>query len=251
MRWQVFILCGVSFVGACFESRAATISGSVTLSASGTAESADILRTVVYLDAHPALVGEPPRDDLRPQIVQRDKSFIPDLLVVAAGTTVEFPNWDPYTHNVFSRSRAAQFDLDRYGQGQSKSYKFSNAGVVQIFCNVHPQMRAVLLVTPNRFVAGVNQRGGFAIPKVPPGRYVLVAWHERGGEVRQEIDVPAEGLRGISIALPANATRQGISSLGVRSEARGVERGLSLKRERLNLPVVGGAHAAPPLRRSR
>jgi plastocyanin len=242
---SAFAFCSVFFAMVCVAvaAQAATISGAVTMTAGSPA---DLSRTVVYLESHPALAGDPPPGDQRPEIVQRDKAFIPDLLVVLAGTTVEFPNWDPYSHNVFSRSRAAQFDLDRYGQGQSKSYTFNNTGVVQIFCNIHPQMRAVLVVLPNRFFVRADARGSFAIPNVPPGQYVLVAWNERTGERRQTIDVAAGDVRGVTIALAgaAAAVQERPSQPSLRPATRGVERGLGVKRERLGLPVVGGAHPA-------
>src|SRR5437867_4173159 len=93
--------------------RAVVIGGNISLTAGGANQSQELSRAVVYFDAHPALSGDARRDEPRPQIVQRDKAFVPDLLVVPQGTTVEFPNWDPFSHNVFSRSRAAPFDLDR------------------------------------------------------------------------------------------------------------------------------------------
>ncbi len=222
--------------------RAADISGQITMRGA----SAELSRVVVYLDAHPALSGPPPSDNERPQIVQRNKAFVPDLLVVVQGTTVEFPNWDPYSHNVFSRSRAAAFDLDRYGQGQSKSYTFNNAGLVQVFCNIHPQMKALVLVVPNRFVTRCDAQGAFTLRDVPPGAYTLVGWHARGGEGRQTIEVTPQGARGAAIALSSNGTANEVgTSPGRRTYGRGVERGLGVKRERLNLPVVEDAHPAP------
>src|SRR5436190_1167396 len=84
-------------------------------------------------------------------------------------------------------AHGAQFDLDRYGQGQSKSVPFNNVGLAQIFCNIHPQMKASLLVVPNRYFARADAEGHFAIHDVPPGRYVLIGWGLRSGEQRQAI----------------------------------------------------------------
>jgi plastocyanin len=205
----------------------------------------DLSRAVIYLDAHPELISEPPAEGQRPQIAQQGKAFVPDLLVVTRGTTVEFPNWDPFSHNVFSRSRAASFDLDRYPQGQSKSYQFKEVGVVQVFCNIHPQMRAVLVVVPNECVTRADAQGRFVLANVPPGRHVLVAWHERGGEQRQTIDVPDGGLRDVVVTLSGETTRERAEPRAQRSNRSGVERGLGVKRERLNLPTVNDTHPAP------
>ncbi len=220
---------------------AADVTGVVSIAAGGQEPS----RLVVFLDADPSLAPAPP-DGQRPQIVQKGKAFVPDLLVVSQGTTVEFPNWDPFSHNVFSRSQAASFDLDRYGQGQSKSVTFNNVGLVQIFCNIHPQMKASLLVVPNRYFARADTQGRFALRDVPPGRYVLIGWGLRAGEQRQMIEVPPEGLRNIAIALSGASTREAPAEprdAVVRDP--GVARGLGVKRERLNLPIIQDLHPAP------
>ena len=223
---------------------ATTLSGSVT-AAGGALQNIELGRSVVYLESNPAISPAAPYTGHAPQIAQHGKAFTPDFLVVVAGTTVEFPNWDPFSHNVFSRSRAASFDLDRYGQGQSKSYTFNNVGVVQLFCNIHPQMKAVLLVVPNRCFARADAEGRFTISDVPPGQYVLVGWNDRAGEQRQTIDVPAAGLQGLAVTLSAASARAPIVPRSPPPEPAGVARGLSVKRERLDLPVVGGVHPAP------
>jgi len=247
IRPLVLAAFAFQIVSAPLTAHAATISGSVTL-APGGAENGDLSRVVVYLDSDPALASPIPPNAPRPQIVQRNKAFNPDLLVVVQGTTVEFPNWDPYSHNVFSRSAAASFDLERYPQGQSKSYTFNTAGVVQIFCNIHPQMRAVLLVVPNRFFVRTDSQGRFVLKDVPPGRYTLVGWDARGGEQRLPIAVGPEGVRDVTLALAANAAAPRAQAEPAVEQAGppGVGRGLGVKRERLGLPVVGDTHPAPP-----
>jgi len=105
-------------------------------------------------------------------------------------------------------------------------------------------MRAVLLVVPNRCFTRVDAQGRFMLSDVPPGQHALVVWHERGGEQRQTINVPYEGLRDVGMTLAAQPVRERAPS-PVRRRAPGVERGLGVKRERLNLPVVNGAHPAP------
>jgi plastocyanin len=234
------IACGAT------SSCAAEISGVVTIANAAASENSDLSRTVVFLDADPALSGPPRPDEPRPQIMQRGKAFVPDLLVVPERSTVEFPNWDPFSHNVFSRSPAAQFDLDRYKQGESKSVEFNHAGLVQIFCNIHPQMKASLLVVPNRFFARAGSQGRFTIRDVPPGRFTLIGWDLRAGEQRQPIAVSPEGLRDVAVMLPGSAAREIAAQPREQAgPAQGVARGLGVKRERLNLPVVGDVHPAP------
>ena len=204
----------------------------------------DVSRAVVYLASHPAL-DQVPLDSKRPEIIQKNKTFVPDLLVVPRGTEVEFPNWDPFTHNVFSRSRAASFDLDRYPQDQSKRYKFNEVGVVQIFCNIHPQMKAVVLVVPNRFFARADAQGRFQLTDLPLGDFELVVWHERCEEQRQSVRMAAGRPTEISVTLRDGSSRGSDADARRRQTYDGVERGLGIKRERLNLPVVEESHPAP------
>jgi plastocyanin len=201
----------------------------------------DLSRGVVFLEAHPNLAHDQSSRD-RPHITQKNRAFIPDLLVIPRGTTVEFPNGDPFHHNVFSKSRAAQFDLDRYPQGQSKSYTFEQVGLVQLFCNIHPEMRAVIVVVPNRYFTRCDAEGRFELPGVPPGRYTLAAWHEHTG--RQQLPIEA-GVSSapIMMTLPRAAARRTVDTRP-RGSHEGVQQGLGIKRERLNLPVVQGTHPA-------
>lgn len=220
------------------------VQGMVSIADSGAAP--DLSRVVIYLASHPELDRIAP-DAQRPVMAQRNKAFIGDLLAISRGTTVEFPNQDPYSHNVFSRSRAASFDLDRYPAGQSKSYQFNEVGIVQLFCNIHPQMKATIVVVPNKFFTRADRSGKFRLSAVPLGAYDLVAWHERCDEQRQPIRVEPGGVDGVVVAMQATRGRA-VSAATVapsRRVAPGVERGLGVKRERLNLPVIQELHAAP------
>lgn len=112
------------------------------------------------------------------KIVQRDKAFHPDMLVVPVGSVVDFPNLDPWFHNVFSLYRGKRFDLGLYEAGSDKQVRFDRLGVSYIFCNIHPEMTAVVLTVDSVF-SGISDRAGhFVIPDVPPGRYVLHVWYE-------------------------------------------------------------------------
>jgi plastocyanin len=112
------------------------------------------------------------------KIVQRDKTFVPHLLVVPVGSTVEFPNNDSWLHNVFSISGGKQFDLGFYGTGVLKSVRFDRPGASYLFCSIHPEMMAVVVTVDSTYF-GISNRGGrIAIDKVPYGQYFLHAWHE-------------------------------------------------------------------------
>src|SRR5881275_2469554 len=117
------------------------------------------------------------RQELR--LVQKDKSFRPHLLVVQVGSAVEFPNQDPFFHNVFSLFEGKRFDLGLYEAGTSHTVLFDRPGVCYIFCNIHPEMSAVVVVVKTNYYAISDREGKVAIPGVPPGRYLLDLWYER------------------------------------------------------------------------
>lgn len=119
----------------------------------------------------------PPR--ARRKIVQQDKRFDPRFLVVPVGSVVDFPNLDPFFHNVFSMFDGKRFDLGLYEAGTSRSVPFTKPGVCYIFCNIHPGMSAVVVVVDTPYYAITNRAGEFTVPNVPPGRYMLSVWHER------------------------------------------------------------------------
>jgi plastocyanin len=112
------------------------------------------------------------------RIVQRDKTFKPRLLVIPAGSTVDFPNNDKWFHNVFSISRGRQFDLGLYKAGVLRSVRFGRAGVSYLFCSIHPEMMAVVVTVDSPYFGVSNKGGRIAIDNVPPGQYFLHVWRE-------------------------------------------------------------------------
>ena len=123
------------------------------------------------------------------RIEQRNRRFEPELVIVPKGSSVEFPNLDLVFHNIFSLSAARAFDLGYYPKGQSKQVKFARAGVVQVYCHVHSNMYAAIVVVPNRWAAQPASNGSFGWPDVPPGKYRLMAWQRFGGLYRRELIV--------------------------------------------------------------
>ncbi len=119
-------------------------------------------------------------------LTQKDKTFRPHILGVPIGSTVEFPNEDTIFHNVFSLSGPQPFDLGLYRAGASRSKAFAQAGEYRVFCNIHPQMTALILVVPTPYVARPGPDGRFVLD-LPPGRYRLVATSQRGAPVSGEV----------------------------------------------------------------
>jgi hypothetical protein len=143
----------------------------------GPARSSDSSNAVVWLE--PIGGPKPVRPLVQgPRLTQKNKHFQPHLLVVPTGTDVEFPNLDPFFHNVFSLFDGRRFDLGLYEAGESRTVRFKLPGVSYIFCNIHPQMSAVVIVLDTPYYAVSTQNGGFVINHVPPGRYFLKAWYE-------------------------------------------------------------------------
>ena len=114
-----------------------------------------------------------------PSLTQKNKSFSPHLLVVQVGTIVEFPNHDPFFHNVFSLFEGKRFDLGLYEAGTTRRVRFDRAGVCYIFCNIHPEMSAVVIVLDTPYYGVSNRSGIVEISKVPPGQYTVHVWNER------------------------------------------------------------------------
>ena len=138
-------------------------------------------RSVVYLEAAPQGAFE--EHEGRAVMDQRHETFVPYVLAITVGTTVDFTNSDHTYHNVFSLSRPRRFDLGRYAAGQSKSIRFDRPGVVRVFCEIHSHMSAFILVFNHRYFATTDADGRYRIDNVPPGAYTIVAWND--GEARE------------------------------------------------------------------
>ncbi len=142
---------------------------------------------VVYLESVPASVDSTLPAPPRPQLAQKQQEFVPRVVAVPAGGSVEFPNMDPIYHNVFSVSPVRRFDLGKYPRGESRSVRFAKAGLVNVYCDIHSDMAAFVLVLPNRALARPRADGTWQLPEVPPGRYVLCAWHPDFPTLRREV----------------------------------------------------------------
>jgi len=154
-------------------------------------EAPDTRRSVVYLESAPSLAF-PDVEPQRATLDQRNETFVPHVLAVTVGTTVDFPNSDNIYHNVFSL-RNPRFDLGRYAAGRSKSVRFDRPGIVRVFCEIHAHMSAFILVFNHRYYAVTSADGRYQIGRVPPGRYTLVAWNEGAIRESRAIVIPDEG----------------------------------------------------------
>jgi plastocyanin len=133
------------------------------------------------------------------RLVQKDKMFTPHLLVVPTGSQVEFPNQDPFFHNVFSLFNGKRFDLGLYESGTSRSVRFDREGASYIFCNIHPEMGAIVLALSTPYYGISGENGVITLHNVPPGSYRLNVWSENGqfanaGESQRIVQVSAEAV---------------------------------------------------------
>jgi len=168
---------------------AGRVTGRISILEKDNKPSPDLGDAVLYLESpaspSPATAAKP----VTIEIAITDKTYAPHVVVVPVGSTVRFPNHDPFNHNVFSVSEPNTFDLGLYGRGEVKSQTFEHPGLVRVYCNVHPRMVAYVFVMENRYYAQPGSDGSFAIDNVPAGRYRLHVWHER---------IPSEVVKDVS-----------------------------------------------------
>jgi plastocyanin len=162
-------------------------------------------RMVVILEREQDGAKPSPKPPVTESLNQQGARFEPDLVIVPVGSTVEFPNSDPIFHNVFSLSKAQPFDLGYYPQGQMRSVKFNNPGVVQVYCHIHANMYAAIVVTASPWFQKPSPEGSFSFSDVPPGRYRLTAWHKIAGPHKVDVEVPETGSVEVTIRVPVDA----------------------------------------------
>jgi len=182
---------------------AGTVAGKVELIDKGGRRATDLSDVIVFVEG-PKARGRPERVTM----VMKGKEFRPRVAAVSLGGVVEFPNEDPIFHNVFSVSGGNRFDLDLYKRPKSGSWTFTAPGVARIYCNIHPQMSAVVLVRDNPYFTSAAADGSFTIERVPAGRWQLKAWQERAPEVSQDIVVGADNRVTAQLVLDASQWRR-------------------------------------------
>jgi plastocyanin len=193
----------------------ATVRGRVALDASETSsrrpnptdtseplprDPAGYRRAVVYLEIAPRGAFED--RDIRATLDQRNERFVPHVVAITVGGTVDFPNNDRTYHNVFSLSKTKRFDLGRYAAGRSKSVRFDRPGVVRVFCDIHSHMNAFILVFAHRFFGVTDSTGRYEIEGVPPGSYTLAAWFDGSVRDQRTVTVPPD-VRSVDVDFTA------------------------------------------------
>jgi plastocyanin len=175
------------------------ITGTVELTDKGGRKASDLSDVVVYVEG-----SRPKPKPTTTTVVMKGKAFNPRVVVVPVGGTVQFPNEDPIFHNAFSVSGENRFDMALYTRPKVGSFTFQHPGIVKVYCNIHPQMSAVIVVRDNPLFAKAAPDGSFTIENVPAGRYTVKAWNERAGEASQEVAVTEAGTAAARFALDAS-----------------------------------------------
>jgi plastocyanin len=188
VRVKVLIVFAMAAAASCMSAQPANDASQATVTVSGEAglipqgpEAAvkDASKIVVWLSPiDPLLAVRATAEHPRYRLVQHHKRFEPALLVVPVGSVVDFPNLDPWFHNVFSLYRGKRFDLGLYQAGSQRSVRFDRVGPSYLFCNIHPEMTGVVLAIDSEFFSVSDRNGRYTISGVPPGRYVLHVWYE-------------------------------------------------------------------------
>ena len=147
----------------------------------------------VYVDAIPDRKFDAPT--AKPVVDQTKMTFVPHVIVVQVGTTVEFLNSDPVGHNVYwpsiSGNKKLSHNLGTWPKGEKKSFQFNDVGVASLLCNVHPEMSGYIVVAPTPYFAVTDKSGNYEIKNVPPGKYTLKTWSEDGKVTTQAVELGA------------------------------------------------------------
>lgn len=158
--------------------------------------------------------NEPPGDKVA-TIAQKGRKFVPDLVAITVNEKVEFPNFDPFLHNVFSQSLPRKFDLGSFPKGESKQKDFPVAGVVDVYCNIHPEMAATILVLPNRRHTLAGPDGKFVLDGVPPGEWTIFAYSRRANRpASAKVTVKAGAETTVDLAIVRGAEPAHLNKYG-------------------------------------
>ena len=161
----------------------------------------DMTNSVIYLEPIGGMKGK--ASPTNTSIALQARQFAPRVRVVTEGSKIEFPNQDPFTHNVFSKAPQGAFDTESFGKGKTRDNTFRSAGIYPVYCNVHPRMTAFVIAVKTPFFAQAANDGAFTVDRVPAGKYTVHVWHDRAGEQTAELLVPATGLAGLKYDLDA------------------------------------------------
>jgi plastocyanin len=195
---RLFSLAACTVALAVGSAYSATVNGNVNFETKR-GQNPVVIETLVWLE--PTTGKTPKRAPMTDQMVTRGKTLVPHVLAIPVGSTIGFPNDDPISHNLFSLSSNNSFDLGLYRRGAGKSHTFDTPGTVNVYCNVHPNMSAVIQVMATPYFGFADSDGNYAITDVPTGRYRLVAWNEQGGETSTPVEITNAGAVNGNLAL--------------------------------------------------
>lgn len=182
-----------------------TVSGQVSILERPGELTEDLGNAVVMLE--PVGAPKPRLAPGRGLVAMERRRFSPAVVVVTPGSAVEFPNRDPFDHNIFTNEPGAEFDAGLYGRDSSAEATFRKPGAVPVYCNIHARMVAHVVVATTPWVTQAGADGRWSIARVPAGRYVLRIWHPRAAAVDEEVVVPAGGLERPALRLDARGFR--------------------------------------------
>lgn len=206
MKFRIRWMCGVVVLGAGLTVLPAhlfaqgPVSGRIAIQEKPGETTTDFTSAIVYLVLKSGTARTVAHNE---QMAMNGRQFVPRVRVVTPGSTVQYPNQDPFSHNIFSTATGNAFDLGTYASGISKAAQFRKPGPFPIYCNIHAKMSGYVVVVPTPWFAQATADGRWSIPTVPAGRYELHAWHERTAEFTKEIDVAASGASGVDFTLDA------------------------------------------------
>jgi plastocyanin len=181
------------------------VTGRITLTERPGEPTSDIQNAVIYLVRMDSASARPRA--VRTEIAMKGRAFEPRVRVVTIGSRVAFPNQDPFSHNIFSTTTGAVFDLGLYPSGRSKDAPFRRAGAFPVYCNIHPRMTSYVVVAPTPWYTQVGNDGRWTIAGVPAGRYQAHVWHERAAEKVLDIEVGPSGRAAVDVELDARGFR--------------------------------------------
>lgn len=179
----------------------ASVNGRVQLIERPGESTSDLASVVVYLDVPQGVNARVVPTNT--SMALHDRSFSPTVRIVTAGSQVDFPNQDRFSHNVFTKAPAGPYDSEVFGRGRTRSNVFRNPSVYPLYCNIHPKMSGFVVAVRTPWFAQADESGRFSIPGVPPGTYTMHLWHPRAAEQVQTVVVPPTGLDALTFQLDA------------------------------------------------
>lgn len=198
-------LLAVLLLGAMPLAAQGTVAGRVSITERAAEETTDLGNTIIYLVRSGSASARLPSADAT--IAMNGRAFVPRVRVVPVGSKVSFPNQDPFSHNVFSTSPSARFDLGLYASGRSRDVDFRRPGVVPVYCNIHPRMTSFVVAVQTPYYVQADADGRWSIPNVPAGEYTVHFWHERATALERPLTVVASGNPGFNVTLDARGFR--------------------------------------------